>query len=154
MQLIKLNFFCAAKRAEMANIEQTKKIIPFITHEISFGHDVCELVFGVNVTDLDCGSKLILSNNQSGATPWVRETCLIVGLLFLIIVLITASLSSKTYNMALAPECIVLGGMCSMLVGMTLVCLIRMGLCMFGLTTADVFLHGSLLGPSVLFGTA
>ena len=40
-----------------------------------------------------------------------------------------------------------------MFVGMTLVCLIGMVLCMFGLTTADGFLRGSLLGPSVLFGT-
>ena len=31
-----------------------------------------------------------------------------------------------------------------MFVGMTLVCLIVMGLCMFGLTTADGFHHGSL----------
>ena len=28
-----------------------------------------------------CGPKLIRSNNQSSATPWVRDTCLIVGLL-------------------------------------------------------------------------
>ena len=34
-----------------------------------------------------------------------------------------------------------------------LVCLIGMVLSMFGLTTADGFLHGSLLGPSVVFGT-
>ena len=40
-----------------------------------------------------------------------------------------------------------------MSVGMTLVCLIGMELCMFGLATADVFPHGSLFGPSVLFGT-
>ena len=39
-----------------------------------------------------------------------------------------------------------------MFVGTTLVCLIGMEWCMFGLTTADGFLHGSLLGPSVLFG--
>ena len=39
-----------------------------------------------------------------------------------------------------------------MFVGMTLVCLIRMWLCMFGLATADGFRHGSLLGPSVLLG--
>ena len=37
----------------MANIGQMMKIIPLITREISFGQDVCELVFGVNVTDLD-----------------------------------------------------------------------------------------------------
>ena len=38
-----------------------------------------------------------------------------------------------------------------MFVGMTLVCLIGIGLCIFGLTTAEGFRHGSLLGPSVLF---
>ena len=45
--------FGATKRAEMADIEQMKKIIPLITREINFGKDVCDLVFGVNVTDLD-----------------------------------------------------------------------------------------------------
>ena len=96
------------------------------------------------------GSKLILSNNQSRATLRVSETCFIVGLLRpLIIILNTASLSSKTYNIALEPEFIVFDGMSSMFVGMTLVCLIGMELWMFGLTTADGFLHGSLLGPSV-----
>ena len=38
---------------------------------------------------------MILPNNQSSATLWVRDTCLIVGLLPFIIILITASLSSK-----------------------------------------------------------
>ena len=45
-------------------------------------------------------SRLIRSNNQSRATLWVLETCLIVGLLPLMIILITASLSSNTYNKA------------------------------------------------------
>ena len=45
-------------------------------------------------------SKLLRSNNQSRATLWVLETCLIVGLLPFIIILITASLSSNTYNTA------------------------------------------------------
>ena len=45
-------------------------------------------------------SKLILSNNQSRATLWVLETCLILGLLPFMIILITASLSSKMYNIA------------------------------------------------------
>ena len=40
-----------------------------------------------------------------------------------------------------------------MFVGMMLVCFIGMRLCMFGLRTADRFHRGSLLGPSVLFGT-
>ena len=46
------------------------------------------------------GSRLILPNNQSKATLWVRDTCLIVGLLPLIIILITASVSSKIYSIA------------------------------------------------------
>ena len=44
------------------------------------------------------GSKLIQSNNQSRATLWVLDTCLKVGLRPLIIILITASLSSLMYN--------------------------------------------------------
>ena len=46
------------------------------------------------------GSKMIRSNNQSRATLWVLETCLIVGLLPFLISLITASLSSKIFNKA------------------------------------------------------
>ena len=46
------------------------------------------------------GSKLIESNNQSRATLRVLETCLIVRLLHFIIILITASLSSKMYSKA------------------------------------------------------
>ena len=46
------------------------------------------------------GSKLILSNNQSRATLWVLETCLIVRLLPFMIILITALLSSKMCNKA------------------------------------------------------
>ena len=46
------------------------------------------------------GSRLIRSNNQSSATLCVLETCLIVGLLTLMIILITASLSSNTYDKA------------------------------------------------------
>ena len=81
----------------MAEIKQAQQMIPLITCEISLGQYVCELVFGVNVFDLDFWStKLIRSNNQSSATLWVLETCLIVGLLPLMIILITASLSSNT----------------------------------------------------------
>ena len=45
-------------------------------------------------------SKLIRSNNQSKATLWVLQTCLIVGRRPLKIILITASLSWNTYNKA------------------------------------------------------
>ena len=42
-------------RTEMANVEQTQKMIPFITCEIALCQYVCESVFGVNVFDLDFG---------------------------------------------------------------------------------------------------
>ena len=41
------------------------------------------------------GSRLILSHNRSRATLWILDTCLIVGLLPLMIILITASLYSN-----------------------------------------------------------
>ena len=38
---------------ETRNVEQTKKVIPFISWETSFGWNVCKLVFGVNKLYLD-----------------------------------------------------------------------------------------------------
>ena len=76
----------------MTDIEQSKKkkIVPLITCEIPFSEHVCEWVFGVNVTDLNFGSKLILSRCQSGGALWFRDTCPIVELRPLIIILTTA----------------------------------------------------------------
>ena len=37
------------------DVEQTEKLIPFITSEIAFRQDVCEMVFGISVFDLDFG---------------------------------------------------------------------------------------------------
>ena len=37
----------------MAYVQQTQKMIPFITCNTSFGQYVCDLVFGVNGCDLD-----------------------------------------------------------------------------------------------------
>ena len=42
----------------MADVEQTQKMIPFITCEISLCQYVCELVLGVNVFDLDIGIQI------------------------------------------------------------------------------------------------
>ena len=42
----------------MANVEQTQKMIPFITCEISLGQCVLELVFGVGVFDLAFGVQI------------------------------------------------------------------------------------------------
>ena len=83
----------------MADIKQMEKIVPLITCDVPFCQHVCELVFGVNIVELDFfGSRLILSNNPSSATLWVLDTCLIVGLMLLMIILITAWLSSGMYN--------------------------------------------------------
>ena len=48
----------AASRAEMADVEQMKKIVPLITCEIAFGQNVCELMFGVNVPNLNLGIQI------------------------------------------------------------------------------------------------
>ena len=45
-------------------------------------------------------SKFMPSNNQSRRTLWVLDTCIIVRLLPFMIILITASLYSNTYNKA------------------------------------------------------
>ena len=48
----------AASRAEMADVEQMKKIVPFVTCEITFGQNVCELMFGVNEPNLNLGVQI------------------------------------------------------------------------------------------------
>ena len=42
----------------MANVEQTQKMIPFTTCEISLCQYVSELVFGVDVLNLDFGLQI------------------------------------------------------------------------------------------------
>ena len=42
----------------MANVEQTQKMVPFVTCEVSLGQFVCELVFGVNLFDLVVGVQI------------------------------------------------------------------------------------------------
>ena len=42
----------------MTDEEQKKKIVPFITWENTFGQHVCELMFGVNVPNLNHGVQL------------------------------------------------------------------------------------------------
>ena len=83
---------------EIHDVEQMKKMVPLIAHAITLSQHVSKLVLDVNVFDLDLGVQIDLSNNQSNATLWVLDTCLIVGLRPLSIILITASLSSKMYN--------------------------------------------------------
>ena len=47
-----------ASRAEMADVEQMKKIVPFVTCEITFCQNVCELMFGVTVPNLNLGVQI------------------------------------------------------------------------------------------------
>ena len=53
----------------MADVEQTQKMIPFITCEVSLCQYVCELVLGVNVFDLDFGVQIdsIEQSNSVGS---------------------------------------------------------------------------------------
>ena len=87
-------------RTEMADVEQTQRWFhssrvnfPFVSMSASWFLVSIYLIWIL-------GSKLIRWNNQSRATLWVLETCLIVGLLPFVIILITASLSSNTHNKA------------------------------------------------------
>ena len=70
-------------RTEMANVKQTQKMIPFITCEISLGWNVSELVFGVNIFDMDFAVQIdsieqpIKSNSVgSGDVSHCRTSCL------------------------------------------------------------------------------
>ena len=55
-------------------------------------------------------SGLIWSTNHPSATLLVRDACLIVRLLPLVIILMTATLSSKMYNKAVWRDCLAFGG--------------------------------------------
>ena len=52
-QLVKLNILSATEKTEMADVQQMKKIVPFVTCEIVFGQHVYELMFGVDVFNLN-----------------------------------------------------------------------------------------------------
>ena len=70
-----------------------------IHHDWNFPWSTCQRVCFVSTYLIwFLRSQLIRPNNQSRTTPWVLETCLIVGLRPLTIILITAFLFSNTYN--------------------------------------------------------
>ena len=77
-------------------------MIPFITCEFLLCQDVCKLVLGIDVFDLNLRVKIdsieqpIKSNSMSSGNMSHCWT----SLLPFIIILITASLSSNTYNKA------------------------------------------------------
>ena len=43
------------KHREIHEVQQSEKMIPFITGETAFRQHVCQLVFGINVIYLDFG---------------------------------------------------------------------------------------------------
>ena len=45
----------AANRAEITGVGQMMKIVPFVTCEMTFGQNVCEFMFSINVPDLNFG---------------------------------------------------------------------------------------------------
>ena len=48
----------------MADVEQMKKIFLFVTCEITFGRNVCELMSGVNVPDLNLGIHIFCQTTK------------------------------------------------------------------------------------------
>ena len=103
-----LNFFRSFRhhfrtlcRTEMAYVKQTQQMIPLIACEISFGQCVCELVFWCQCIWFGFwGPHWFDRTTNQEQVCGVLETCLIVGRLAFMIILITASLSSNTYNKA------------------------------------------------------
>ena len=67
----------------MADVKQMDKMIPLITCEIALCQYVCEMVFGVDIIDLNLWIQI-----DSVKQP---VKCLIVGFLPLMTILITAS---------------------------------------------------------------
>ena len=56
----------AGKDRKTHNVEQTEKVFPLITCEVPFCQYACKLVFGVDIFDLDVGSKLVCqTTNQA-----------------------------------------------------------------------------------------
>ena len=53
-----LSEVAARKRRKIHEVKQSEKMIPYITGDIAFRQHVCELVFGVNIFDLDFGVQI------------------------------------------------------------------------------------------------
>ena len=79
--LVLEQLFKLASGAEMADVKQMKKIVPFVTCEIAFWSKCLRVDVWCQCIESEfLDSRIILSNNQSKATLWVPDTCLIVGL--------------------------------------------------------------------------
>ena len=134
----------AARRSEMADVNKWKRLFHSSRVKLPLVKMSARWCLVSMYRSWILESRLILSNNQSKATLWVLDTCLIVGLLPFVIILITASLSSNTYNITLEPECVPLDGTWSILVTSRLVLVVGICFRMFDWRVADKFLRGSL----------
>ena len=61
----------------MADIKQGQQMIPFFTCEIPLCQDVCELVFGVDVFDLDFPDLFDRTTNQEQLCGFWRRVSLL-----------------------------------------------------------------------------
>ena len=139
-QLAELKFW-AQQRAEMADVKQIKKI----GHVWNYLRSICLQVGCLVSTHLTwiLGSRLILSNNQSRATLWVLDTCLIVGLRPLMIIIITASLSSEMCSIAPNRANFAFDGTHATLFRLKMSCwvgtLVLLWVCLFDVVSRDKF---------------
>ena len=102
MQLIKLKFLAQQRELKWLMLNKQRKLFHSSREKLTIWLACRRVWFLVSMYRIwIMGSKLILSSNQSRETLWVLDTCHIVGLLPLIIMLITVSLSSNTYNIAM-----------------------------------------------------
>ena len=88
----------ARKRRKKFPVSTKQKNTPLITRETAFKQQVSELVFGVNILDVDLGVQI----DYLKTTNLTLETSLIMGLLPSTKILITASLSSKSVQLGFA----------------------------------------------------
>ena len=67
----------AGKHQEIHDVQQSNKMVPFITCETTFGQDVRELFFGVNIFDLDLWVLFSFTRNEFGtqSTVTARQNC-------------------------------------------------------------------------------
>ena len=107
----------AASRAVMADVELVKKILPSVTCEITFGQDVCEWMFGINVSTLYFRVKIYPAKQpiqSNSVDSWQLSHCGTSAFYYHpnqgFIVL------KDVHNIALEPECVPFDGTWSILV--------------------------------------
>ena len=108
----KINEMAAREHRETHHIEPTKNLIRIVTRETHFGWHVSKLVFGVNIfgSDLRFQNEFCRTTNQTQLCgSWIHVS-LLDFVRPLMITLMTASLSSKTFNWDTPwEECVLVG---------------------------------------------